>query len=144
MFTSCGWIRTSKHTPVFGRYGFNNELNLQVVKNTSNVPILFDCALPDAGFENSNDFPPEYMDKPAWFATDAEESGCRIVINRHSSGANGGTNVLFLNGSSRKVGLKELWTLKWHKKFCTKGPWTRACGAQPGDWTKWMRKFKDY
>jgi prepilin-type processing-associated H-X9-DG protein len=61
-------------------------------------------------------------------------------INRH----NGGVNYLFLDWSVRKVGLKELWTLKWHKQFNTAGVWTKAGGVQPEDWPAWMRGFKDY
>lgn len=44
----------------------------------------------------------------------------------------------------RKVGLKELWTLNWHRQFDTAGPWTTAGGAQHEDWPVWMRKLKDY
>jgi hypothetical protein len=44
----------------------------------------------------------------------------------------------------RKVGLKELWTLKWHRTFDTANAWTGAGGVQPGDWPEWMRSFKDY
>ncbi len=61
-------------------------------------------------------------------------------INRHQ----GGINVLFLDFSARKVGLKELWTLKWNRWFDTASPWTKAGGVQPSDWPEWMRRFKDY
>ena len=61
-------------------------------------------------------------------------------INRHE----GGVNALFMDWSVRKVGLKELWTLKWHREFDTTNPWTRAGGVQPDDWPEWMRGFKDY
>jgi prepilin-type N-terminal cleavage/methylation domain-containing protein/prepilin-type processing-associated H-X9-DG protein len=61
-------------------------------------------------------------------------------INRH----NGAVNGLFMDWSVREVGLKELWTLKWHREYDTAGPWTRAGGALPEDWPEWMRKFKDY
>jgi prepilin-type N-terminal cleavage/methylation domain-containing protein/prepilin-type processing-associated H-X9-DG protein len=63
-----------------------------------------------------------------------------FCINRH----NGHVNSLFLDWSVRKVGLKELWTLKWYSEFDTAGPWTKAGGVQPEDWPEWMRKFKDY
>jgi hypothetical protein len=46
--------------------------------------------------------------------------------------------------SARKVGLKELWTLKWHKSFNTAGAWTFAGGVQPENWPEWIRTFKDY
>jgi hypothetical protein len=42
------------------------------------------------------------------------------------------------------VGLKELWTLKWHRSFNTAGPWTKAGGVSPEDWPEWIRPFKDY
>jgi len=42
------------------------------------------------------------------------------------------------------VGLKELWTLKWHRKYETAGPWTRGGGVQPSDWPDWMSELKDY
>ena len=61
-------------------------------------------------------------------------------INRHQ----GGVNALFLDWSVRKVGLKELWTLKWAPWHDTAGPWTKAGGVQPGDWPQWMRRFKEY
>ena len=61
-------------------------------------------------------------------------------IDRH----NGGINAMFMDFSVRKVGLKELWTLKWHKQFDTAGQWTQAGGVLPEDWPKWMRGLKDY
>jgi prepilin-type N-terminal cleavage/methylation domain-containing protein/prepilin-type processing-associated H-X9-DG protein len=57
---------------------------------------------------------------------------------------NGGINCLFLDFSVRHVGVKELWTLKWHREWDTAGPWTKAGGVQPEDWPEWMRGFKDY
>ena len=52
--------------------------------------------------------------------------------------------MLFMDFSVRKVGLKELWTFQWHRLSDTAGPWTKAGGALPSDWPKWMRGFKDY
>jgi len=63
-----------------------------------------------------------------------------FYINRH----NGSVNGLFLDWSVRKIGLKELWTLKWNKEFNTAGRWTRAGSVQPERWPEWMRNFKDY
>jgi len=44
----------------------------------------------------------------------------------------------------REVGLKQLWTLKWHRQFDTAGPWTRAGGCTPEKWPPWMRGFEYY
>ncbi|MHC4682188.1 MAG: hypothetical protein ACYTEK_26285, partial [Planctomycetota bacterium] len=63
-----------------------------------------------------------------------------FCIDRHT----GYSNALFMDWSVRKVGIKELWTLKWHREFDTQGPWTRAGGVQPSDWPPWMRNFRDY
>jgi hypothetical protein len=49
-----------------------------------------------------------------------------------------------MDWSVHRVGLKQLWTLKWHREYDTGGPWTKTGGALPGDWPPWMRKFKDY
>ena len=72
---------------------------------------------------------------PDWWG--ASDYTC---INRHD----GGTNSLFLDWSVRKVGLKELWTLKWNRGYNTAGPWTKAGGARPEDWPAWMCGFRDY
>jgi prepilin-type N-terminal cleavage/methylation domain-containing protein len=61
-------------------------------------------------------------------------------INRHDEGI----NASFLDSSVRKVGLKEIWTLKWNPQYNAAGPWTTAGGVQPEDWPKWMRGFKNY
>lgn len=64
----------------------------------------------------------------------------RVCLNRHA----GFVNALFMDWSARKVGLKELWTLKWHKSFNTSNKWTLAGGIRAGDWPKWLRRFPDY
>ncbi|UCF15346.1 MAG: hypothetical protein JSW59_18225 [Phycisphaerales bacterium] len=64
----------------------------------------------------------------------------RCCINRHV----GFESVSFCDFSARRVGLKELWTLKWHRKFDTSGPWTKAGGVQTANWPQWIRPFKNY
>ncbi len=67
-----------------------------------------------------------------------------FCINRH----HGAINALFMDFSVRKIGLKELWTLRWNVSqdmgYFTQHPWTRAGGVLPEDWPPWMRSFKDY
>jgi prepilin-type N-terminal cleavage/methylation domain-containing protein len=64
----------------------------------------------------------------------------RVCVNRHD----GFVNSAMSDWSVRKVGLKELWTLKWHRTYNTRGPWTKAGGADGADWPEWMSRFKDY
>ena len=93
-----------------------------------------DTAAPSRGFVRI--VPPQSDGQ--WRGYDYEMM--HFAINRHQTG----TNMLFMDWSVRSVGLKELWTLKWHRQYPTNGPWTQAGGVQPSDWPEWMRSFKDY
>jgi len=101
-------------------------------KGAANIPLLTDSVLWWACRESVGS-PPQYED--VW--TDTSLPCC---MNRHRGFISG----IFMDWSSRPVGIKELWTFKWHREFDTRGPWTRAGGVQIGDWPKWMRSFKDY
>ena len=105
--------------------------NIFLLRHTAGVPLLLDAAY----FQGL----PTEDTRPPWQDDEARATG-GFCINRHSEHTNG----LFLDWSVRKVGLKELWTLKWHENFNTTGPWTKAGGATPDKWPPWMRGFKDY
>ncbi len=144
------WEITSPLPPFRCSYGFNDRLLDRRGFNTSahyrtrrlgtdifslrgrgraNIPTLLDSTFPFNSISSERFRPP--------MSEFTEHSVC---INRH----NGHINVLFLDWSVRKVGLKELWTLKWDSDWDTAGRWTKAGGVQPEDWPEWMRKFKDY
>jgi len=106
------------------------------VKQAGNIPLFFDCPAGGAGPRHWES-PPEHEGAEQ---TDACYQMRHVCINRH----NGGTNMLFMDWSVRKVGLKEHWTFNWSRQFDTTGPWTKAGGALPTDWPQWMRRFKDY
>jgi hypothetical protein len=91
-------------------------------------------AVIDAGFDVVDDGPRSRFE--AWTNQDM----ARCCINRHG----GFVGCVFADASARKVGLKELWTLKWHKTFDTAGPWTLAGGVTASDWPDWIVRFKDY
>lgn len=101
-------------------------------KGAANAPLVFDCCR-SIYSGTLDDPPPEEDADPLKY-----ESG-NICIDRHT----GGINMLFMDWSVRKVGLKSLWGLKWHREYDTAGPWTKAGGVQPGDWPRWMKDFKD-
>ena len=103
------------------------------VARAAEVPLFSDCIWYDV-YPRDTDAPPTY---------EADVTGGemqRVCINRHE----GFINSLFLDGSLRKVGLKELWTLRWHRTFRLAGAWTRAGGVIDSDWPVWMRNFKDF
>jgi len=109
------------------------------VKSGGNIPLFLDswwwCAWP-----KDLDKPPATEDDRSAFPCGCRQSIQRFCVDRHD----GYVNASFLDGSARRVGLKELWTLKWHRQFNVAGPWTMAGRALPENWPEWMRRFKDY
>ena len=104
-------------------------------KGANNIPVLLDGVCPFAS-PLDTDNPPLYEGG----ASGTWHNMPSYCINRHDGGING----LFMDWSVRKVGLKELWTLKWHREFNTSNRWTKGGGAKPEDWPDWMRQFTDY
>jgi prepilin-type N-terminal cleavage/methylation domain-containing protein len=109
------------------------------VGRTGTIPVFLDgwwwCA-----WVKNIDTPPEYDGQKTNYPCGCSNSIHRFCINRHQ----GFVNAAFLDYSVRKVGLKELWALKWHREFNTRNRWTKAGGVQPYHWPEWMRRFKDY
>jgi prepilin-type N-terminal cleavage/methylation domain-containing protein/prepilin-type processing-associated H-X9-DG protein len=132
-----GWVYNAKesdelrNSTVIERHW--GELN---IKGTGNIPLLLDCLRP-GGYPSTISEPPEIEGRFVFYVSIDWE---RFCLNRHS----GAVNCLFMDSSVRKVGLKELWTLKWHREFNTANRWTKAGGVQPEDWPEWMRGFKNY
>lgn len=102
-------------------------LDVFSLRDRVQIPALIDCERPWENFRE--DIRPTFSNK-----------GRGSCINRHKGYVNG----LFLDWSTKRIGLKELWTLKWNGQFNTENPWTLAGGVKPEDWPLWMRGFKDY
>jgi prepilin-type N-terminal cleavage/methylation domain-containing protein/prepilin-type processing-associated H-X9-DG protein len=115
------------------RYSYMYEAGLNVfpLKGRTKIPALLDSTYPWAQ--------PRERDRPPRINGMGSGMSC-FCIDRH----NGYINGLFLDWSVRKVGLKELWTLKWSNEYDTANAWTRAGGVMPEDWPDWMQRFKDY
>lgn len=107
--------------------------------STNTIPVFGDGTWHDA-WPRDTDIPSITPD--AFGIGDRGTSGelNHFCINRHD----GFVGMLFMDWSVRRVGLKELWTLKWHRAFNTTGPWTSAGGVRPEDWPVWLRRFKDF
>ena len=132
------------------------------VAGAENIPVLLD-SISVAGRPDSASIPPEYNGQLAMLPASAEQTASFCIgpppgdgdpneqfglteqmknfcINRHGHGT---TNCLFMDHSVRAVGLKELWKLKWHRKFDVNGSWTGNYNPPPV-WPDWMKKFKNY
>jgi prepilin-type N-terminal cleavage/methylation domain-containing protein len=123
---------------IHGREAAEDNWRNVYVEGAANIPLFLDCAFVE-GKPYHFDVPPEYDGDIATWGVSALQMK-RFCLNRHD----GYINSVFLDFSIRKIGLKELWTLKWHRQFNTAGPWTRAGGVKPEDWPHWMRGLKDY
>ena len=105
------------------------------VAGAARVPLFLDSLRFDLFPEPTNQ--PLENQYAAW---SSDNNMGRCCINRHD----GTVGTVFLDFSARKVGLKELWTLKWHKTFDTAGPWTMAGNVTPTDWPTWLQRYEDY
>jgi len=121
------------------KYGMSFYWRTCNVRNANTVPIFCGSWWVDF-WPLPDDQPPPLLngvpipDRPGTNEMD------RCCVDRHE----GGLGCLFMDWSARKVGIKELWTLKWHRSFNTAGPWTKAGGVHSTNWPKWMKDFKDY
>ena len=113
--------------------------SLHNVKGTNRIPVFGDSTWHD-GWPRHTDQPVELPDAFGIMDQGTTQEMNHFCINRH----NGFINMLFMDWSTRHVGLKENWTLKWHRAFETMGPWTKAGGVLPSDWPRWLQRFKDY
>ena len=56
-----------------------------------------------------------------------------VALDRHG----GGINALFMDGSAKKVRVRRLWNLLWHKGY----PRRRADEMDPTFWPDWIVKM---
>jgi prepilin-type N-terminal cleavage/methylation domain-containing protein/prepilin-type processing-associated H-X9-DG protein len=126
-----GWAHDPLDTGVSGTFNVDATEGAKYwrttdVKGSDKIPLFGDCMW-DGGTPESTDNPP--VDRGVQNGTDMSI----YCIDRHGNGI---TNITFMDGSVRKVGLKELWKLKWHRKFNT--------STKPPTWPAWMSGFKEY
>ena len=83
---------------------------------------------------------PQHSDDPppasGWSPHIAKSNMARFCFDRHFEHVNG----LFLDFSTKRIGLKELWELDWHRNW-------NPNNDPPPDWkteAPWMAHMKDY
>lgn len=117
--------------------GYDLYFKNVLVKGSGEVPLFGDCNY-TGGWPHHTDEPAEIWDHGPVDMTPPGELN-RWNLDRHRLTI----NMLFLDYSVSKVGLKQLWTLKWHQRFATNGAWTVAGEVEPEHWPAWMRKCPD-
>ncbi len=101
-------------------------------RGASNIPLCLDSMWRGGGpmYYDSpmRSEPPEYDGE--WVGAKGEMR--HFCMDRHRQAV----NAVFFDMAVKRIELKQLWKLKWHKEFDTSG-W-------PGPWPEWMKNFKEY
>ena len=108
------------------------------VKGGAYVPMFMDCSYFSTNPFHDDDPPAYEADVILGLGPSGGELK-RFCVNRHYP-EQGLINGLFLDFSGRKVGLKELWELRWHRDW-------NPGNDPPPDWeteAPWMAHMKDY
>ncbi|MGA2322632.1 MAG: prepilin-type N-terminal cleavage/methylation domain-containing protein [Sedimentisphaerales bacterium] len=96
------------------------------VKGTAKVPLFGDCMYDGSEPDNGDS---ANIIKGAELVGSDTSIWC---IDRH----NGGINMSFMDLSIRKVGLRELWKLQWHRSYNTL--------ITPTDWSPWLKTYPEF
>jgi len=99
-----------------------------LVRRAAEIPIFLDATYPFSNNPMYTDNPPEYNGDNQW-STSTGDNMKRFCLDRH----NMAVNSAFMDWSVRKVGLKGLWDLKWHRMW-------NLTDADPPVWPEWMDK----
>lgn len=109
------------------------------VRRPYNVPLFLDCYIYGGYPEALWDTPPQSEEDSEYLPGGLTDGNIRyFTVNRH----NGFVNTAFADYSVRKVGLKELWTLSWNKKWDDE--WAARKDINPIVWPEWMEDFQDF
>jgi prepilin-type N-terminal cleavage/methylation domain-containing protein len=146
--TCWGYLSSNNNRPegTHGSYGINEWVEVPIgdpcgkpgqyhwrtpmVRGASQIPLFLDCWF-FGGWPDDTDTPPVRDDRDARLSGDTNSMG-RFCLNRHQQAI----NAVFLDYSVRKVYLKELWRLRWSKRFNTTKPLAF-------EWPEWMAQFKE-
>ncbi len=121
---------TNSDGMVAGRFPQENYWRkLENIPFANEVPLLMDSLIWN-GYPFPEQSPPDFNGQhPS--SNDSNTGMACFCVNRH----NGFINSTFADTSCRKVGLKELWVLKWHRNY--------EIDYLPL-WPDWMDGFKEY
>jgi prepilin-type N-terminal cleavage/methylation domain-containing protein/prepilin-type processing-associated H-X9-DG protein len=115
-----------KGSPYYDFYWRKNT----IARSPSQVPLMGDGMWEGANALDSDPAALEQGKEAAPLNAMSSAGVSSYCLDRHD----GGPNWLFMDGQVRKVGMKELWSLKWHTKWTIKSR----------QWPAWMSKYPDY
>jgi len=124
-----GWVMNPSERDDLGWLPHEEFWRRIDVKSAGNIPLFIDSQHFDT-YPTNYSQPPEFDGQP-WESTSSTGQMERVCLNRHD----GYVNCLFMNLSVRKVGLKELWKLKWHQTF--------ELNFSEPIWPVWMQGLQD-
>jgi len=151
------WSTSGRTEGYYGSYGINGYIYAPVgsdvygkpssrfwktrdVPNANSIPMFLDSWF-WCGWVDDTDTPPEFDGEVRPGDTDSIN---RFCINRHQ----GFINSAMLDCTVTKIGLKELFTLRWSKGYNRANSWTKVGGVTPEDWKNWgdgwLAPFKDF
>ena len=114
--------------------------------STSSIPLFADSmwrgGLPGYQQADAMDMPPDGPgpnNDNEWTAYEFRGGIRHFAMPRHGGTASAGTNVAFFDLSASHVNIKNMWNLKWHKKFNASG-FEKVTGKRFPDW---MAKYRD-
>jgi prepilin-type N-terminal cleavage/methylation domain-containing protein len=107
------------------------------VRKGYDIPMFVDCF-----YNDECDPTPCHWDEPPAYDGQPPDGDYnemrRLCMDRH----NEAINCAFLDFSARRVGLKELWELRWNRRWFTDP--SGKPDYEPPVWPRWMWGFKDY
>lgn len=121
------WVYDSDHTG--GGRSLSDYWRNTQHRGLPNIPVMGDGVVRSDGQPNHTDSPPE-IEGQGRSGVNVDEIRF-FAIPRHRDGV----NMLFMDWSTRQVGIKALWRLKWNQGFDTNYPSPR--------WPNWMSGFSD-
>jgi prepilin-type N-terminal cleavage/methylation domain-containing protein len=129
-YTPNGWMCNPpiNMSTLWGRGPASKYWRRTGMKNAGNVPVMSEGWWVDA-WPDDTDLPPVQGEATPSPLEGGDEMQ-RVCVNRH----NGTQVVVFADWSTRRVSLKKLWRLKWHKTFRIN---------QNVEWPQWMSGFSD-
>lgn len=134
------WVTKDESAETTDARGGTLRWKTMNVKGGGYVPMMVGCSLSGACVHHVDE-PPRW-DGDAWPSGDGDNKDemRRFCMNRH----NGYVSGNFMDYSARKIGLKELWELKWSRHWYRTNDSSLTPDYSPPVWPEWMINFKDY